>query len=531
MFGRLMRGVAAAAVIFAASSASAQEFSAQRLSDHIRVLASDGMAGRFPGSPEEAKVMGYLQAHYEALGLQPGGPNGQWTQEVDLVKFTPTRAPTISLTTADGATRALTAGTELTLRAGGGDGAVQIRNAPLVFAGYGIMAPERGWTDYGDLDLTGKIVVILGGQPPVMGADPNFFGSTEHKMQEALKRGAIGVLTVSSSDARFQRSAAGMGRDRWTILNADEPKVTGSLNPATLSQVAGADFAALMEKARSDRSFRAVDLGARLTADVAETQEVVRSHNFLAKIPGTTRPDEFVVYSAHWDHNGRAETPDENGDAIYNGAWDNASGTSGVMEMARAFTEGAPPERTVVFLHVTAEERGLLGSQWYSEHPVYPLAKTAADINIDMLPFTPATKNLALFGVGKSDLETDLAALAQAQGGRVITGDGYPEEGFYYRSDHFNFASGGVPAVMPWTALDLVDGGVEAGKAMYEGQMAKYYHQLDDEWRADYDFTAAVQNLDLLYKLGLQVADEDGWPQWTTDEFKPIRAASDDQRQ
>ena len=194
--------------------------------------------------------------------------------------------------------------------------------------------------------------------------------------------------------------------------------------------------------------------------------------------------------------------------------------------MARAFKNGPAPERTVVFLHVTAEEQGLLGSEAYAADPVYPLAKTAADINIDMLPFTPATRDVAVFGVGKSELEDILGRFAAVQG-RTVTGDGYPEEGFYYRSDHFNFAAGGVPALMPWSGRDFVEGGIEAGKPYYEAQMARYYHKLTDEWRADYDFTAALQNLDLLYRLGLTVADSTTWPAWKpTAEFNAIRDAS-----
>ncbi|RZJ83943.1 MAG: M28 family peptidase, partial [Brevundimonas sp.] len=202
----------------------------------------------------------------------------------------------------------------------------------------------------------------------------------------------------------------------------------------------------------------------------------------------------------------------------------NASGTAGLLEIARAFKAGPAPDRTVVFLHVTAEEMGLLGSAWYVRHPVYPLATTAADINIDMLPFSPQTRDVALFGVGKSTLEDALAGLAAEQD-RVVTGEGYPQEGFYYRSDHFNFAVAGVPAIMPWTGRDLRVGGMAAGAALYEGLMAAYYHRRADEWRADYDFTAALQNLQLFYRLGLGVADSADWPQWrTTAEFGDVRA-------
>ncbi len=534
MFRRMMSGVAVAVVLLASGSAVAQDFSAQRLSDHIKVLSDDDMAGRFPGSPQEEMVLDYLQSQYEAMGLQPGGPNGQWRQDVELVRFTPARPPTASWTDRDGLSHLLVAASDINLRGMTGDGQVRIDGAPLVFAGYGIVAPERHWDDYGDIDLTGKVVLILGGQPTAFGEDPNFYGSTTHKEAEALKRGAVGVITLNEAGAtepRWLGAGRRSGRPRMTIQNGHAPRFTGSINMTVAEAMAtsmGGDMTALVAMAKQGGSFRAHDSGLRLGVDISETPQVIHSHNLLAKIPGTTHPDEYLVYSAHWDHVGTAAQPDATGDRIFNGAWDNASGTSGIMEMARAFKAGPPPERTVVFLHVTAEEQGLLGSEWYAANPVYPLEKTAADINIDMLPFTPATRNVAIFGPGKSSLEDDLGRLADAQGHRVVTGDGYPEEGFYYRSDHFNFAVGGVPALMPWTGTDFNEGGVAVGKPYYEAQMATYYHNLNDEWRPDYDFTAAIQNLDLLYRLGEEVANTREWPQWKpTAEFRAVRAASD----
>ncbi|KJV42681.1 peptidase M28 [Brevundimonas sp. KM4] len=512
---------------FAVASAATPQFSAQRLSDHIKYLASDELEGRFPGLIGERLTLAYLQAQYEAMGLEPGGRDGSWLQPVDLVRFTPERAPTAAWTGADGVSHPLVSGTDITLRAGSAEPVVTA-SAPLVFAGYGISGPT--WDDYGNADLTGKVVVILRGQPTVMGEDPNFYGSTTHKTQEALKRGAVGVITLQDQDNRWRRAVGGATRPQMTIKGAQDPRFSGSINMATATAIGGASLEAAVERAKTTGLGGAIDLGVRLSVDIAETTEVIHSNNLLAKIPGTERPDEYVFYSAHWDHVGKARTPNAEGDDIFNGAWDNASGTAGLIEMARAFKAGPAPKRTVVFLHVTAEEQGLLGSEAYAAEPVYPLAKTAADINIDMLPFTPATRDVAVFGVGKSELEDILGRFAAVQG-RVVTGDGYPEEGFYYRSDHFNFAAGGVPALMPWTGRDFVEGGIEAGKPYYEGAMAKYYHKLTDEWRADYDFTAALQNLDLLYRLGLTVADSESWPAWKpTAEFHAIRDRTADQR-
>lgn len=512
---------------FAVASAATPQFSAQRLSDHIKYLASDELEGRFPGLIGERLTLAYLQAQYEAMGLEPGGRDGSWLQPVDLVRFTPERAPTASWTGADGVSHPLVSGTDITLRAGSAEPVVTAE-APLVFAGYGISGPT--WDDYGNADLTGKVVVILRGQPTVMGEDPNFYGSTTHKTQEALKRGAVGVITLQDQDNRWRRAVGGATRPQMTVKGAQDPRFSGSINMATATAIGGAPLEAAVERAKTTALGGVLDLGARLSVDIVETTEVIHSNNLLAKIPGTERPDEYVFYSAHWDHVGKARTPNAEGDDIFNGAWDNASGTAGLIEMARAFKAGPAPKRTVVFLHVTAEEQGLLGSEAYAADPVYPLAKTAADINIDMLPFTPATRDVAVFGVGKSELEDILGRFAAVQG-RVVTGDGYPEEGFYYRSDHFNFAAGGVPALMPWTGRDFVEGGIEAGKPYYEGAMAKYYHKLTDEWRADYDFTAALQNLDLLYRLGLTVADSESWPAWKpTAEFNAIRDRTADQR-
>lgn len=517
-----------AADAFAVASAATPQFSAQRLSDHIKYLASDEMEGRFPGLVGERLTLAYLQAQYEAMGLEPGGRDGSWLQPVDLVRFTPELAPTAAWTGADGARHALTSGTDITLRAGAADPVVRIAGAPLVFAGYGISGPT--WDDYGAADLTGKVVVVLRGQPASMGADPNFYGSTTHKMQEALKRGAVGVITLQDQDGRWRRAVGGAARPQMTIKGAQDARFTGSINLAAATAIGGPALETALTTARTGALGGAVDLGARLDVDIAETTEVIHSNNLLAKIPGAERPDEYVFYSAHWDHVGKARTPNAEGDDIFNGAWDNASGAAGLIEMARAFKAGPAPKRTVVFLHVTAEEQGLLGSEAYAADPVYPLARTAADINIDMLPFTPATRDVAVFGVGKSELEDILSRFAAVQG-RVVTGDGYPEEGFYYRSDHFNFAAGGVPALMPWTGRDFVEGGIEAGKPYYEGQMERYYHKLTDEWRADYDFTAALQNLDLLYRLGLTVADSESWPAWKpTAEFNAIRDRTADQR-
>ena len=251
----------------------------------------------------------------------------------------------------------------------------------------------------------------------------------------------------------------------------------------------------------------------------------------MARIPGTERPDETIIVSAHWDHVGSRDTPDSDGDTIYNGAWDNASGTAGVLEMARVLSSGPAPERTIVFAHMAAEEMGLLGAYYYAENPIYPLETTVADLNIDMLPLSPPTRDLPIFGVGQNSLEDDLAALA-AEEGRVITDDGRPEEGFYYRSDHFPYALAGVPALMPWHGVDWDEGGREAGEPAYRQQWTTFYHRRADEWSAELDWRSAVENLELLRRLATDLANSERWPTWKeTSEFAATRAASDAARQ
>lgn len=536
MFNRFLGAVAVSGVLLAAAPVLAQNFDAIRLSDHIKVLSDDSFEGRFPGRIGEEKTLAYLQAQYEAMGLEPGGPDGGWLQPVELLRMTPSRPATGSWTGPDGQVHAVEQG--LSLRSGAATSGrtvvnVALSGLPLVFAGYGVVAPERGWDDYGDIDLTGKVVLILNGQPAGFGDDPNFYGSGAHKTAEALKRGAVGVITLAEHpDARAMRGGT---RPRMTIVGSPDARFSGAMAMEVAEAMVastGREMADAVTAARAGADFMAQDTGVMLGVDIAETGEIIHSHNLLAKITGAERPDEYLVYSAHWDHIGTAANPNAAGDSIYNGAWDDASGTSGVMEMARAFAAGPRPKRTVVFLHVTAEEQGLLGSKWYAGHPVYPLATTAANINIDMLPFTPATRSIAIFGPGKSTLEDDLDRLAHAQGrdGGVV-GDGEPEQGYYYRSDHFSFAAGGVPALMPWIGVDFVEGGEAVGRPYYRAQSRAYYHNLEDEWRADYDFTAALQNLDLMYELGREIADGTGWPKWKpTAEFGRIRAATNHTR-
>lgn len=538
MFRKMMGGVAVAAVLMAAGMASAQDFSAARISDNIRTISADEYQGRYPGTEGERMVLSWLQAQYEAMGFQPGGPNGQWLQEVTLKRFTPVAgAASASWTGPDGARHPLVAGTDIVVRAMSNDGKASVADAPVVFAGYGITAPERNWDDYGDLDVRGKVVIVVSGEPDgelFNGPYATNYESAGYKADEAFRRGALGIISLSTSEAGWTRTVAGMGRQRTMVPGSADLEFSATLNhqaamamaesvgmtPASFGDIAGGQF-----KARELT-------GVRLSVNAEESIDPLVTHNLLARIEGTTHPDEVIFYSAHWDHvGGAAQHPNVTGDNVWNGAWDNASGTIGVLEMARQIKAAPRPERTIVFAHMAAEEMGLMGSFGYAADPVYPLEKTVADINIDMLPLSGPTRDVPIFGKGQNDLEDRLEALA-APLGRYVSDDHMPEEGFYYRSDHFPFARMGVPAIMPWHGWDWVNGGREAGEAAWRAKFAADYHKASDEWSADWDLTSAVENLSLLYHLGLDLANSSDWPGWKpTSEFAVVRARSDAARQ
>ena len=533
--GALALGLAAGGAL----AQTADGIAAARISEDIRVLSQDSFGGRYPGTEGERLTLEHLQAQYEAMGLQPGGPDGQWLQRVELLRFTPARPATASWT-AGGEQRPLTVGRDIVLRADSGDGLASIADAPLVFAGYGIHAPERGWDDYGDLDVRGAVVVVVSGEPDgelFNGAFPTLYSNGSYKNAEAFERGAVGVITlamVGPENAGWQGLAARAGQTNTTVAGLDPAEFNGWVNIQTATawaEAAGMDLRTLPQRMESGdfRAFRMGDL--TLSADIAETREILVTHNLLARIPGTERPEETIVYSAHWDHVGSRDTPDENGDTIYNGAWDNASGTAGVLEIARQFADGPAPERSIVFAHMAAEEMGLLGAFYYAFNPVYPLETTVADLNIDMLPLSAPTRDIPVFGFGQNTLEDDLQILADAEG-RVVTDDGQPAQGFYYRSDHFPFALMGVPALMPWHGVDLDEGGEAVGGPAYMAYFRSHYHRRNDEWQADWDLSSAVENLELLRRLGSDLANSERWPHWKPgSEFGATRAESAAARQ
>ncbi len=529
MHHRFIRGVAAAALLLVAGAASAQDFSAQRLSDEIRIISADDFQGRYPGTEGEKKTLDWLQAQYEAMGMEPGGPDGQWLQVIDLKRLTPKGQPTLTWSGAMPQGRALIAGADFTLRAMNDAAAGEVIDAPVVFAGYGIHAPERGWDDYGDLDVTGAVVLVVAGEPDgelFNGPYATNYQSAAYKADEAKRRGALAVLTVIDGDAgsaAWRRETGGATRTRTLTPGSAELTLSGAVNRDVAAEM-GVNLATLKPRLQTG-DFRAFPLDVRITASAEETVEILRTHNLLARITGSERPNEAIIYSAHWDHVGVNENA-AGDDKIFNGAWDNASGTIGVVEMARQLKAAPTPKRSIVFAHMAAEEMGLLGAYAYVADPVYPLETTVADINIDMLPLSGPTKDVPIFGKGQNSLEDDLQALAEKEG-RYVSDDGQPEQNFYYRSDHFPFARAGVPALMPWHGVDWVEGGREAGLAAWKAKFGADYHRPSDEWSADWDLGSAVENLTLLYRLGLELANGDEWPTWKpTSEFGQVRDRS-----
>jgi Zn-dependent M28 family amino/carboxypeptidase len=500
--------------------------SAERIRDDVRLLASDEFAGRGPGEIGESKTVEFLARAFAAAGLEPGGVDGLWTQPVRLVRFDRRPGARLSLTLPGGAVP-LEVGEQVTL-ALRNVGRTEVVNAPLVFGGYGVVDAARGWDAYAGVDLRGKVVVVLANDPDFeAGADLGFegrrmvvAGRVGSKFEAAARAGALGVLVIHEDAAAsypFAQVASGDALPAFSLapLKPSSLQMSGWLRhdvAVDLLERTGLQLDALKRQARS-AAFRAIPIqGATLSASgEIEARDVV-SHNVFARLRGATRPDEYVLYGAHWDANG-LNGPDARGDGIRNGAVDNATGTAEVLEIARAFAQGPRPARTVVFALWTAEEKGLLGAEAYAANPIYPLAKTAAVINLDPHIVLPAARDIELVGGGRTDLEARLAEAAARLGLRV-TPEPNPEAGWYFRSDHYPFAKRGVPALAFRAGRDLVEGGVAAGNAWVEDYNARHYHQTTDEFDPRWTFAGTAQEAAVAYELGRALADDGTWPGW-----------------
>ncbi|MDB5460020.1 MAG: peptidase, partial [Caulobacteraceae bacterium] len=521
----------------------------KRLSQHVKVVSGDDYEGRGPATAGEKKTIAYLISRMKAEGLQPGGDMGRdgkraWTQATPLRRFE-IKGPVKASFTSAGQTQAVTQGNEVSLRAAQTNvDRVSIKDAPVVFAGYGVAAPERKWDDFKGMDLKGKVVLVLVNDPDFE-TGPNFknggdfggkamtyYGRWTYKYEEAARRGAAGLLVIHETAP----AAYGWATVKNSNTNAQfdivrarpseaHPLLEGWIQrdeTVDLFKKAGLDFEALKKKAQT-RDFQPVVLkGTTFSTDFAVDHTVITSYNVLGLLPGTKRPDETVIYTAHWDHLG-VGNPDARGDRIYNGAVDNGTGVAALLELGRVFAKAPRADRSVVFMSVTAEEKGLLGSLYYAAHPLYPLAKTVANLNMDMLDVYGRTRNMSTSGSGQTDLQDTLARYLKAEG-RYYSPDQEPEAGHFYRSDHFSFAKVGVPAISIRSGDDLIKGGAAAGKAAKAAYVKDRYHQPADEWSADWDLSGQVQDLELIYRLGRDLANSDRWPSWTPgSEFKATR--------
>jgi Zn-dependent M28 family amino/carboxypeptidase len=540
-----LRLLGATAIALTAVPAAAQQmgqFDPARLSAVDKQLSSDAFQGRGTASAIEPTVIDYIANQLKAAGVQPGGDivNGKrsWFQAVPLLSSQIVGAPQISLDE-NGTVVPLKQGPEIAVLAPlNGAKQVDIDKAPLVFVGYGVKAPERNWDDFKGQDMHGKIMVVLINDPDFEGGEGDFggkamtyYGRWTYKFEEAARQGAAGIIIVhetapasypwnvvqnSNTNAQFD-----IVRDNPAAEHSQFESWIQRPLAVQLFQRAGLDFEAAKSAAKK-RDFQPIPLKATLTAHYKADPKVITSHNVVGILPGKKYPDETIIYSAHWDHLGIG-TPDSTGDKIYNGAVDNASGTSLLIEQARVFAAGPRPDRSIVFLAVTGEEKGLLGSSYYASHPLYPLGKTVAVLNTDAMGVYGPAKNFSMSGNAKLGLLDDLVGEAKKEG-KYFSPDPHPEAGHFFRSDHFSFAKVGVPAISYESGNDLVNGGKERGEALGKEYTAKHYHQPSDEWQPTWDFTGMAADGNLLHQVGLKLANSREWPDWSADsEFRATR--------
>jgi len=517
----------------------ANDINAADFGELVKTLSSDEFEGRGPGTAGEQKTVEYIRDQMQRIGLQPGNGDS-WFQDVPMVETTADENTVPRLESA-GKVRDLKFGTDIVVGTRTGQTEVKLDNSELVFVGYGVDAPEQKWNDYADQDWKGKTVVMFVNDPGFHTGDAKLFdgkrmtyyGRWTYKFEEAARKGAAAALIVHDTPGAsygwdvVRNSWAG---PQYDLPAKDDPAprlpVQGWISAETAKQLfadAGLDLAKAYKDA-SKRGFKPVPLNAKWSVDLKSTIEQKQSRNVVGVLPGSSRPDEAVLYMAHWDHLGKHEG--EPGDNIYNGAVDNATGVAGILEVAEAFAhQTPPPARSVVFVAVTLEESGLLGSQYYVAHPTFPLDKIAGVINIDAMSVAGRAKDMTVVGYGSSELEDLLKPIATRQG-RVLHSESSPQSGFYFRSDHFNFAKAGVPALYTDGGEDLREGGIEAGRKAAEDYGANRYHGPKDEYDpATWKLDGTVEDLQAVYGVGQELAAGDRWPNWY--EGNPFKAARD----
>jgi Zn-dependent M28 family amino/carboxypeptidase len=511
-------------------------FNRDSIMQHIKILASDSFEGRKPFSAGETKAVHYMQNAFQQLGLEPGNDNS-FIQDVPLVEITPVPDAVMKVQSPKGSFD-LKRTDDFVITTQNTDSVVSLNNDELIFAGYGVVAPGYNWNDYAGIDVKGKVVLVMVNDPGYgvdttlfKGKTMTYYGRWTYKYEEAARQGAKAVLIIHNTDAASY--PFNVVQNSWGTSNLYLDKrgdkqyhcaLQGWISAGAAKKLltaAGKDTSLLVSA--NKQGFKAVPLNEKLSLNVKVKSTYNISHNVIAKLTGSKRPGEYIIYTAHWDHLGIGK-PDEKGDSIYNGALDNASGSAALIEMARAFKSlKEKPERTIIFLSVTGEEQGLLGSEYYAEHPIYPLNKTVADINMDGVNPFEKTNDIVITGAGQNDLEDYVDVIAKQQN-RYLAPESHPEGGSYFRSDHFCFARVGVPALNCEGGVDVVGKGKAYGKQLEDDYTANRYHRPADEYDSAWTFNGGIQDLQLLFLVGKKLSNESTFPQWKQgSEFKSMR--------
>ncbi len=514
------------------------DIKAEDFAARLQKLSSDQFEGRQPGTLGERVTTAYIKDQFERIGLKPGN-KGSWFQTVPMVQTTLQDSAALKITVkgAKGDSQ-FGIGKDSVINTLNGSMDVSLKDSPIVFAGYGVNAAD--WNDYAGIDVKAKTVIVLVNDPGWGNHDPELFkgktltyyGRWTYKFEEAARQGAAALFIVHETAGAgypWEVVQSGWSGPQLALPASEDPaprlQTAGWFSEEAATRLfasAGVDFTAL-KKSADLRGFKPVELDAKLSVDYHSKIETTSSENVIGMLPGRERSDEAIVYTAHWDHLGKDESLKD--DQIYNGAIDNATGVAGIMEIAEAFAHQIPPpQRSILFAAVTLEESGLLGAQYYVAHSPFALDKTVADINIDALPIDGPTRNVTVIGLGQSELDAYVEAAAKMQG-RVISADESPEKGHFFRSDHVNFARAGIPALYAMSGLDLVDGGVAAGRKAADDYTANRYHKTSDNYDPNWDYRGVIEDLDLFYAVGRKLADESSFPRWKSgaDFSRPVK--------
>ncbi|CAI8158725.1 MAG: Aminopeptidase YwaD [Pseudidiomarina mangrovi] len=511
---------------------------------YLETLSGDDFAGRAPAGEGEAKTVALVEQKFSQWGIKPyNADTGSYQQPVPLVRMLPYQVSDMQFNHDDLA--AFSYRNDMMAWSPRVQDGVELIDSPLVFAGYGIVAPEYGWNDYEGLDVAGKTVVVLVNDPGYDSGDSEvfngkamtYYGRWTYKFEEAARQGAAGVLVIHETGAAGYGWGviAGGSPQRFDLArdnnNMDRSEIEGWITEASADRLfarLGEDYKSMRQRAQQ-ADFKAIDLGTSMSLSVATKFDYLDSPNLIGYIEGAKYPDQHVIYMAHWDHMG--VDPINPDDGIFNGAQDNASGTAGVMALAEFYASQPAPDRSVVFVLVTAEERGLLGSDWYADNPMLPLAKAVAGINMDVMNVYGPMRDMVVVGRGNSELEDYLQKYVEQQG-RYLAAEPNPEVGSYYRSDHFNLAKRGVPMLYAKGGNDHIEFGVSYGQEKRAEYIRDAYHKPADEYDPNWDLRGVQQDLWLYYQVGHELAHGDAWPNWYEgNEFRAIRDASQSQRQ